>query len=255
MFQSTTSKIGSVFLPWHSDRSYSEISEEQDIEINDEEKIVMDSLAAPQPNLHFPSSKPKITWLLVGLLAVASIVTASLVFGGQKRKPIVREKEEVCGSTPTEARLKGCRFEPMLTAWAPAACTYPGMIKEFADIFGDMHTDWPWWWDANLTEPVTATEVGLLQAGNYTTIYTTHRHSHSQHCLYCFRKIAYALENSFPMMDVKCRSFDHIRHCTDFMANGVNGWMTGNDQTPEIWKYNLLFHPCTPLVPTEDIRE
>ncbi len=61
------------------------------------------------------------------------------------------EKPKYCGSTPAEARLNGCQFEPMLSAWVPLECSFPELVQEYQDVYGDIYETWPWYHDSNLT--------------------------------------------------------------------------------------------------------
>lgn len=155
-----------------------------------------------------------------------------------------------CGASPDEARQRGCIFDPPLTAWVPPACAFRDVMDEFQDAVGDMMTEWPWFWDLDVSHPVEAAAIPALQAGNYSVIYTTYRPSHALHCLYCWRKVSYALEHGLDMMDTRCHQFYHERHCAYFIADRLMESEAGGDREMEKWAYPLLYHNCVPLTST-----
>lgn len=161
-----------------------------------------------------------------------------------------------CGTSPEEARHRGCIFEPQLTAWVPRDCAFPEVVAEYQDAVGDMMADWPWFWDPDASRPVEPASIPSLQAGNYSAIYTTYQSSHALHCLYCWRKMSYALEHGIGMMDARCHQFYHQRHCAYF----VSDVLVANEERRELgqaddgplqkWSYPILYHNCVPLAST-----
>lgn len=124
-------------------------------------------------------------------------------------KPSHKGEVKECGTSPEEAQARGCVFEQQLPAWVPRACAFPDVVEEYKDNFGDMMTDWTWYWDRNTTMQVPPEAVPDLQAGNFSVIYTKYQTSHDLHCLYCSRKIIYALSKGINMMDARCHQFYH----------------------------------------------
>lgn len=165
-----------------------------------------------------------------------------------------------CGSTPAQARARGCVFEPQLTGWVPQACAFPAVVAEFEAAVGDMMAEWPWYRDAALTQPVVdPDDVAALQAGNYTTIYTPFQASHALHCTYCWRKVAYALEHGVGALDARCHQFYHQRHCAYFVVNALleaEDWRAAGKVDAEAklpkWTYPLLYHDCVPIDSTTE---
>lgn len=158
--------------------------------------------------------------------------------------------EKQCGSSPEEARARGCLFEPQLSAWVPAQCGFGEVVREFQATFGDMHADWPWYWDANATRPVAPAQVPRLQAGDFAVVYTTYHQSHDLHCLYCWRKVAYALEHGRGWMDARCHQFYHARHCVEHIGHSL----VTEDDPDELqkWAYPLMYHDCFPIGSTTE---
>ncbi|KAH8785176.1 hypothetical protein F5883DRAFT_534375 [Diaporthe sp. PMI_573] len=163
-----------------------------------------------------------------------------------------------CGKSPDEARQRGCIFEPQLTAWVAPECAFPEVVAEYQDAVGDMMAEWPWFWDAGLSQPVMSPEVPALQAGNYSVVYTPYQASHALHCLYCWRKVAYALEHGVDWVDARCHQFYHQRHCAFFIADKLldaEEWRAAGEVLEDegdltTWTYPLLYHNCVPLSST-----
>ncbi|KAK7952810.1 uncharacterized protein PG986_008538 [Apiospora aurea] len=157
-----------------------------------------------------------------------------------------------CGASPDEARGRGCLFEPQLSAWVPSQCGWQDVVDEFQEHFGDMHVLWPWYWDKNVTQRVRpgAQGISLLQAGNFSFAYTTYHQSHDLHCLYCWRKVSYALEHGFEWMDARCHQFYHARHCVEH----IGGSLVEGDDPAELqkWAYPVMYHDCFPIGSTTE---
>lgn len=152
--------------------------------------------------------------------------------------------EKECGTTPSEARLRGCQFEPMLSAWVPPACSFPEIVEEYQLAYGDIHEIWPWYTDYNLTHRVTGAEIDALQAGNYSVIYTTFPASHDLHCLYTWRKVSTALGKGVAVLDERSIQFYHNTHCAQHVTDMLYHPETLNDT----WTFPLMYHNCVPLV-------
>ncbi|KAK2008851.1 hypothetical protein LZ32DRAFT_684397 [Colletotrichum eremochloae] len=148
-----------------------------------------------------------------------------------------------CGSSPTEARQLNCIFEQQLGAWVPSACAWPEVRDEFLDVVGDMHAEWQWFWDKELTREVAVDEVPRLQSGNFSIIYTTYPQAHALHCLYCWRKVEYAIEHGIGLVDSRCHQFWHTKHCVTLLAETL----TDQDEKHRGLTYPLLYHDCVGL--------
>lgn len=165
-----------------------------------------------------------------------------------------------CGNSPDEARRRGCIFEPQLTAWVAPECAFPEVASEYQDAVGDMMAEWPLFWDTKLSQPVMSLDIPALQAGNYSVVYTPYQASHALHCLYCWRKVAYALEHGVDWMDARCHQFYHQRHCAFFIADMLleaedwraAGMVLADEGDLTTWTYPLLYHNCVPLSSTAE---
>ncbi|KAI4863019.1 hypothetical protein F4820DRAFT_390340 [Hypoxylon rubiginosum] len=246
--------LRSVFqsVPWISDYYYREITTEDDGSDPDasHEDIKL-YISAAQRRVDYARSRRKGIAICVssflGLAFTIAVVTIGLVVHARATRQSDTIVEKTCGSSPTEARSRGCRFEPQLSSWMPPACFFSELVAEFEADNGDMMAEWPWWFDINMTAKVTEADVPDLQAGNYASIYTDYFHAHEFHCLYCWRKVSHALEKGFTMMDTRCHQFFHNRHCAQFIVDRL---MQRSPAKKEKWSYPLMYHECVELAST-----
>jgi len=125
-----------------------------------------------------------------------------------------------CGSSPEEARANKCHYEPMLGAWIPHGC----YIDEPAS-YDNPFTNRIWYRDSNLTQPI---DIDSLMAGNEIEIWTPF--FHEEHCIYCWRRLAAAVEQRVPLIDSVSHNIGHSTHC----AKAINQLLVGlsNDSIP-----------------------
>lgn len=152
--------------------------------------------------------------------------------------------EKQCGTNPTEARDRGCLFEPMMSAWIPEQCSLPDVVQEFQDKYGDIHSTWPWFWDGEATQEVLEKDFDILRAGNYSAIYTTHFPSHDLHCLYGWRKISAARERKLLLSDAKTADPFHGTHCAEYVAKRV---YQPEPEFQPVWQWPMMYHNCAPI--------
>jgi hypothetical protein len=107
----------------------------------------------------------------------------------------------------------------MLGAWVPNEC--------FIDAPTGYHPfmDRVWYRDSNLTELI---DIDSLMAGNEAEIWTPF--FHEEHCLFCWRRLASAVERRVPMTDSITHNIGHSTHC----AKSLDRLMVGlvNDTIP-----------------------
>ncbi|EFQ36606.1 uncharacterized protein GLRG_11751 [Colletotrichum graminicola M1.001] len=151
-----------------------------------------------------------------------------------------------CGSTPTEAKARNCIFEQQLGAWVHPTCAWQEIVHEFREVVGDIYVGWSWYWDTDLKREVAAADVPKLQNGNFSVTYTTFPRAHDLHCLYCWRKVEYAIEHGVKWIDARCHQFWHTKHCVTLIAETL----TGQGEQHRALTYPLLFHDCVPLTST-----
>ena len=198
---------------------------------------------------------------LVGLLA---IVGGSVVFGismsAVEDARIDNQTVYGCGGSPSEARSRGCHFEPLMSSWTHPLCFFP----EVAVLYDDMFERWNWFSDPHLTNIIDDPKaIDELRKGNYTVIFTSALSSHDVHCLYAWRKLNYAMRNNHTWMDARTLDYSHSDHCAALVTESVssqNSLSLLSRQRPvsletptEAWlgrnatAWPLLFHPCIPL--------
>ncbi|KAK1774687.1 hypothetical protein QBC45DRAFT_424322 [Copromyces sp. CBS 386.78] len=170
----------------------------------------------------------------------------------EDNRPSHQGEVKECGTLPEEAQARGCVFEQQLAAWVPKACGFPDVVDEYMDNFGDMMAEWTWYWDRNTTMEVPPERVPDLQAGNFSVIYTKYQASHDLHCLYCSRKIIYALSRGITMMDARCHQFYHGAHCVQHIGNSLIMAERGEKKKMQTWVYPLMYHDCVPLTSTRE---
>lgn len=183
-----------------------------------------------------------ITTLLTISLAATALILAS--------KPTPRSLEKgliSCGHTPTEARNAGCVFEPMMSAWVPAQCSFPELIDDNAGTF----ENWSFFSDEAVKDPITGLELDGLRVGNYTKVFSSHGTAHDLHCLYAWRKLNLAIEIGAKLIDTKSRSLHHTTHCAKHIAQLVEegaGFIPKEDGIRTVTALPLLYLKCVPLV-------
>ncbi|WDK18392.1 hypothetical protein CGRA01v4_09677 [Colletotrichum graminicola] len=161
-------------------------------------------------------------------------------------RPKQKPHEPQCGSTPTEAKARNCIFEQQLGAWVHPTCAWQEIVHEFREVVGDIYVGWSWYWDTDLKREVAAADVPKLQNGNFSVTYTTFPRAHDLHCLYCWRKVEYAIEHGVKWIDARCHQFWHTKHCVTLIAETL----TGQGEQHRALTYPLLFHDCVPLTST-----
>lgn len=170
----------------------------------------------------------------------------------EDNRPSHKGEVKQCGTSPKEAQARGCIFEQQLAAWVPRACAFPDVVEEYKENFGDMMADWTWYWDSNTTMEVPSEAVPDLQTGNFSVVYTKYQASHDLHCLYCSRKIIYALNKGIMMMDARCHQFYHGVHCIQHIGNSLIMAEREEEKKKQTWVYPLMYHNCVPLTSTQE---
>jgi hypothetical protein len=172
----------------------------------------------------------------IATIALAAVATASWVMKRQLGDTYVYTD---CGSTPEEARSRGCHYEPMQRAWIPPECYFEEPSDEY-DVFRDR----VWYQDTNLTIPA---DVEGLESGDVLLAYT--RHWHDEHCTYVLRKLALAVEMGKTMINSKPANIHHSNHCSHTIANRIvnsyNESFLAYDRS--MTESNIIFEKCVPL--------
>ncbi|TAQ88649.1 hypothetical protein B7494_g3026 [Chlorociboria aeruginascens] len=147
-----------------------------------------------------------------------------------------------CGDSPEEARRNGCHYEPMQRSWIPDACYFPEPSNEYHPF-----DDRQWYVDKKLTIKMNNTNgLQKLRDGEEIVGYTAT--FHDEHCLYCWRKLAIAVERRLPMIDSKSASFHHSTHCAQLISGFIHDVSTEIFDIHDMYTFSpLMYQTCVPL--------
>ncbi|CAG8978472.1 hypothetical protein HYALB_00005047 [Hymenoscyphus albidus] len=174
------------------------------------------------------------------LLLVVFFTLTGLVVSSRKAQKVPTIEGVACGGNPTDAKLQGCRFDPMMSAWIEPDCVYDELIEEAGDIF----TNWPWFSDFELHHPIVGKDLDALRAGNYTKVWSSHHNAHELHCIYVWRKMAMALRHDPPLADTS-NAYHHVVHCSKSLLEILNGEEPA--EKVEKFAFPMMYHRCAVL--------
>lgn len=120
-----------------------------------------------------------------------------------------------CGDSIMEAKLKGCEWDELASAWLPAKCRDDELTSDFARR--GPNGAWEYYADDKGTTTLNHTEVSLL-ADQLDNAYWVTLSWHLLHCVFYWKKTYRA---RFTNRDVELR-FDnilHIQHCEEIFLN------------------------------------
>lgn len=111
-----------------------------------------------------------------------------------------------CGSTPAEARARGCHFDVISFCWLPDECDDREMSEEF-----DMVNQLEWFSDRERTQPVSHEQI---MTGEYTGLYVNWEY-HLRHCTAMWKKMHRAIAGSLgkAAIDSYIGVYSHTEHC------------------------------------------
>lgn len=130
-----------------------------------------------------------------------------------------------CGTSPSEARSRGCRFEMHNFAWVPSEC----YDHELGDEW-DSNLNWGFSRSANDSTDTDEHFVAEARAGNVSAAWVPWR-QHMAHCALILKKYLRSVSHDRPM-DNFTANWNHAKHCTDMMLK--------RDIDPMM--YNSLLH-------------
>lgn len=185
-------------------------------------------------------TKQHLLWLAVSILFVVVVVYGSLQLYSSRAQPIAITDAH-CGRTAAEAKALGCIYEPMQRSWIPEACYFSEPGNEYTPF-----DDRPWYYDSNLTQKIEGKDLDRLRNGDDLMAYT--QSFHHEHCLYCYRKLAIAVEKRLPYIDSKTASFHHSTHCAKMISAMI--YDVANSQSTYLLSHTispLMFQTCVRL--------
>jgi hypothetical protein len=127
-----------------------------------------------------------------------------------------------CGTTPTEARRRGCVFETTGFAWLPRACLDPTIEAQFLAHITKHNVTY--YRDQDCTQRVSLTEVQRGDEGFF--VQETY---HKTHCAFLLRKLHSAFCEGKPV-DGMIMNQGHTKHCVGEMLDGEMMHMGANGQ-------------------------
>ncbi|TLD09573.1 hypothetical protein PspLS_11848 [Pyricularia sp. CBS 133598] len=152
---------------------------------------------SPRTLSRYLKFSPAFTFIIfLGALTIAASLLR--VRDGDRKNPAVTE----CGSTPNEARARGCRFETHNFAWTPPEC-YDEELNKIWDS-----KPWGYARDSEGTQLIPREEV---QKGDLKWAYVT-LGQHLSHCVLIWQKYQRAVMFDRPV-DNWTVSFPHTYHC------------------------------------------
>jgi hypothetical protein len=114
-----------------------------------------------------------------------------------------------CGSTPSEARALGCKFDIMSFAWTPAQCYDHSLSQKFLEEQGP----WIFYLDHNATQPLQFEDLS-----DYDIVWTEHSY-HVVHCLYAWERIHRAYLADTLLLPGEMGSINHTTHCIGLLED------------------------------------
>jgi hypothetical protein len=106
-----------------------------------------------------------------------------------------------CGSSPIEARERGCHFDIMSFIWSAPACFDAGLMDEFTS-----KKTWAWYRRDGSEVPIEEVRKGEL-----TNLFVSWEF-HLTHCTFMWRKMHRAIKNGAPI-DSYIGNYNHTMHC------------------------------------------
>ncbi|KAK4158406.1 hypothetical protein C8A00DRAFT_28686 [Chaetomidium leptoderma] len=112
-----------------------------------------------------------------------------------------------CGSSPTEAQSRGCRFDILSFAWQTPEC-YDGELMQDFIHYDNNNNTWQFYAHPNRTDVVVDLATALE---GQRTLYVDWKY-HITHCTFMWRQMhrAYALRG---YIDGHLDSYEHTLHC------------------------------------------
>ena len=142
-------------------------------------------------------------WLLLSVIVVASLlvfsVAAVLSYQTQPKSSAVWPD---CGSTPDEARSRGCSFDMLSHAWQTAECYDHEIMQEYQQA-----GSWEYYLDREATYPV---DVEVVRQGG--TDVWVREYQHYVHCTYMWRQMHRAF-TVLHHIDSHLNNYNHTKHC------------------------------------------
>ncbi|KAK1973354.1 hypothetical protein LZ30DRAFT_611110 [Colletotrichum cereale] len=105
-----------------------------------------------------------------------------------------------CGETATQAKIRGCHFDPVSFAWLPEECLDRQLANEFRDLNWTLYAD------------VHATKIKSEEkfSDDLTDTFLTNE-NHVIHCVYSWKRLHRSIQAGKPLHSGL--SYEHTKHC------------------------------------------
>lgn len=135
-----------------------------------------------------------------------------------------------CGTSPAEARSRGCFFDVISFAWQTPLCYDPSLMEEFLAVH-----NWTFYTDFT-TAVAVPLETVLLGEANLMVTWQYH----ITHCGFLYLQMHRAFENGY--IDSHLHSYKHSEHCRNMiMRIGIPNTVKDEDV---FTRANLLYPTC-----------
>ncbi|TID16021.1 hypothetical protein E2P81_ATG08882 [Venturia nashicola] len=116
-----------------------------------------------------------------------------------------------CGTSPSQARALGCKFDLISFAWTPPSCYNATLSHSFITH----HGPWTFYKDHNATMPLAVGEVEQQDV-----VWAEHGY-HVVHCLYAWERLHWALSaEGGGLVPGEIGSLNHTVHCVGLLGKG-----------------------------------
>jgi len=163
-----------------------------------------------EPKPARPSSSPRpyqrlIMYLSIGIIA---IVMSFIIYRSVGAQAVIDQ----CGTTPAQARARGCVFEMTGFSWLPKECSDPIVETEFLNS-----KNLQYYRDKNYTQEVSLEEV---RRGDGPGFYVKQDY-HLAHCGFLFKKLHRAISQGHKV-DGLISPVHHTSHCVHMLLGPPN---------------------------------
>ena len=125
-----------------------------------------------------------------------------------------------CGASTHEATTRGCKFDPISSAWLPDWCRDDELAQEFLQSGDGPDGSWLMWADPERSRALSLEEVALLadnpEEGRW---YASHEW-HVAHCMYNWKR-QFRNRNGDVKMEKSLFTYHHIKHCEQVIRSSV----------------------------------
>ncbi|KAI1176849.1 hypothetical protein F4777DRAFT_577564 [Nemania sp. FL0916] len=154
----------------------------------------------------YKSSAP---WNYKDVSEHATEVIAELI---KTSNPAQFRMQSPCGSTPEEAKARGCHFDTISFCWLPDECYDPDLVATF-----EATRNWEYFEDPEGTKPISHEE---LVGGHANNLWVSWEY-HLRHCMFMWMKLHRAVlakgDPTRPLIDSYIANLNHTNHCATIL--------------------------------------